>query len=277
MGQSGLVDTASVFTSSIVRVYQNHVLLCHFSSRMLETVLHSKPLTMGSPSLLAVQLPTACSMVGDFFCLQHLSFHKCVKPNVQKMTPAAEWQVVVFFLMFVYIIHWFMILHWQVSSSPEIWSSWETLVKWSLRVFLNNRGLRKKRNRLLIPASMACRHVENLLKPCFFSCVWLCTSKCGENACLNLLTQSLIFPTDTIVLLYNFNSSTHIRVPMVRTETAWWTDKYVKFQNPTFQNLSSAFAGKIHTLAQYSSLFLETLVLICGGMFMIPPSLLLFF
>ncbi|XP_010840248.1 PREDICTED: cell cycle control protein 50C [Bison bison bison] len=48
---------------------------------------------------------------------------------------------------------------------------------------------------------------------------------------------------DTIVLWYNFNSSTHIRVPMVRTETAWWTDKYVKFQNPAFQNLSSAFAG----------------------------------
>lgn len=162
------------------------------------------------------------------------------------------------FLMFVYIIHWFMILHWQVSSSLEIWSSRETWVKWSLRVFLNNRGLRKKRNRLLIPASMACRHVKSLLKPCFFSCVWLCTSKRGKNACLNLLTQSLISPTDTIVLWYNFNSSTHIRVPMVRTETAWWTDKYVKFQNPTSQNLSSAFAGKIHTLAQYSPLFMET-------------------
>ena len=96
MGQSELVDIASVFTSSIVRIYQNHVLLCYFSSRMLETVLHSKPLTMGSPSLLAVRLPTAGSMVGDFFCLQHLSFPKRVKPNVQKMTPAAEWQVVFF-------------------------------------------------------------------------------------------------------------------------------------------------------------------------------------
>ena len=71
---------------------------------MLETVLRSKPLTKGSPSLRAVQLPTACSMVGDFSCLQHVSFHECVKPNVQKITPAAEWQVL-FFLMFVYIIH----------------------------------------------------------------------------------------------------------------------------------------------------------------------------
>lgn len=124
---------------------------------------------------------------------------------------------------------------------------------------------------------MACRHVKSLLKPCFFSCVWLCTSKRGKNACLNLLTQSLISPTDTIVLWYNFNSSTHIRVPMVRTETAWWTDKYVKFQNPAFQNLSSAFAGKIHILAQYSLQYsLWKLVLMCGGMFMIPPSLLLF-
>lgn len=82
--------------AALLRVYQNHVFLCHFSSRMLETVLHSKPLTMGSPSLLVVQLPTACSMVGDFFCLQHLSFHKCVKPNVQKITPAAEWQAAFF-------------------------------------------------------------------------------------------------------------------------------------------------------------------------------------
>lgn len=82
--------------AALLRVYQNHVFLCHFSSRMLETVLHSEPLTMGSPSLLVVQSPTACSMVGDFFCLQHLSFHKCVKPNVQKITPAAEWQVAFF-------------------------------------------------------------------------------------------------------------------------------------------------------------------------------------
>lgn len=192
MDQCGAAYTASVFTSSSVRVYQNHVFLRLSSSRMLETVLHSKPLTKGSPSLRAVQLPTACSMVGDFSWLQHVSFRECVKPNVQKITPAAEWQV--FFLMFVYIIHWFMILHWQVSSSPEIWSSQETLVKWSLRVSLNNRGLRKKRNRLLIPASTACRHAESLLKPRFFCCVWLCTSKCGKNACFNLLTQSLISP-----------------------------------------------------------------------------------
>ena len=73
---------------------------------MLETVLRSKPLTKGSPSLRAVQLPTACSMVGDFSWLQHISCSECVKPNVQKITPAAEWQVFFFFFFnFVYIIH----------------------------------------------------------------------------------------------------------------------------------------------------------------------------
>ncbi|CAI9169314.1 unnamed protein product [Rangifer tarandus platyrhynchus] len=48
---------------------------------------------------------------------------------------------------------------------------------------------------------------------------------------------------DTFVLLYNSDSSTQIEVPMMRTATAWWTDKYVKFQNPTYQNLSHAFEG----------------------------------
>ena len=96
MDQCGAAYTASVFTSSSVRVYQNHVFLRLSSSRMLETVLHSKPLTKGSPSLRAVQLPTACSMVGDFSWLQHVSFRECVKPNVQKITPAAEWQVFFF-------------------------------------------------------------------------------------------------------------------------------------------------------------------------------------
>ncbi|KAM9089725.1 LOW QUALITY PROTEIN: cell cycle control protein 50C-like [Megaptera novaeangliae] len=48
---------------------------------------------------------------------------------------------------------------------------------------------------------------------------------------------------DTIILSYNLNSSIHIKVPMIRSGITWWTDKYVKFQNPSFQNLSSAFAG----------------------------------
>ena len=105
-------------------------------------------------------------------------------------------------------------------------------------------------------------------------------SGCGLPSVAKRLLQSLNtvfnFPTDTFVLLYNFNSSTQIKVPMVRTATAWWTDKYVKFQNPTYQNLSHAFEGKIPTISQYSPLSMETLVLMCGGMFMIPPSLLLF-
>ncbi|XP_020926978.1 cell cycle control protein 50C-like [Sus scrofa] len=48
---------------------------------------------------------------------------------------------------------------------------------------------------------------------------------------------------DTIILSYNLNSSIHIKVPMLRSGITWWTDKYVKFQNPSSHNLSSAFAG----------------------------------
>ncbi|XP_029796542.1 cell cycle control protein 50C-like isoform X3 [Suricata suricatta] len=48
---------------------------------------------------------------------------------------------------------------------------------------------------------------------------------------------------DTIILSYNLNSSIHIKVPMLRSGITWWTDKYVKFQNPSTFNLSSAFAG----------------------------------
>uniref|UniRef100_A0A452SGH6 Cell cycle control protein n=1 Tax=Ursus americanus TaxID=9643 RepID=A0A452SGH6_URSAM len=48
---------------------------------------------------------------------------------------------------------------------------------------------------------------------------------------------------DTIILSYKLNSSIPIKVPMLRSGITWWTDKYVKFQNPSSINLSSAFAG----------------------------------
>uniref|UniRef100_A0A9L0IVG3 Cell cycle control protein n=1 Tax=Equus asinus TaxID=9793 RepID=A0A9L0IVG3_EQUAS len=48
---------------------------------------------------------------------------------------------------------------------------------------------------------------------------------------------------DTIILSYKLNSSVHIQVPMLRSGITWWTDKYVKFRNPSSSNLSSAFAG----------------------------------
>ncbi|XP_004606881.2 cell cycle control protein 50C-like [Sorex araneus] len=48
---------------------------------------------------------------------------------------------------------------------------------------------------------------------------------------------------DTIILSYNRNSSTHIQVPMLRNGITWWTDKYVKFQNPVSSDLSVAFEG----------------------------------
>ncbi|KAM5281149.1 cell cycle control protein 50C-like [Ctenodactylus gundi] len=47
---------------------------------------------------------------------------------------------------------------------------------------------------------------------------------------------------DTIILSYKLNSSTCIKVPMLKVELTWWTDKYVKFQNPSSKNLSSQFA-----------------------------------
>ena len=56
------------------------------------------------------------------------------------------------------------------------------------------------------------------------------------------------FPTDTIILSYNLNSSIRIKVPMLSSGITWWTDKFIKFQNPNSNNLPSAFAGKIHTL-----------------------------
>ena len=66
------------------------------------------------------------------------------------------------------------------------------------------------------------------------------------------------FLADTIILSYKLNSSIPIKVPMLRSGITWWTDKYVKFQNPSSINLSSAFAGKTHILAKYSYLFIET-------------------
>ncbi|KAM6223993.1 cell cycle control protein 50C-like [Rhynchocyon petersi] len=48
---------------------------------------------------------------------------------------------------------------------------------------------------------------------------------------------------DTIILSYTLNSSMHIQVPMLRNGITWWTDKHVKFKNPSSKNLSNAFAG----------------------------------
>ncbi|XP_045708028.1 cell cycle control protein 50C-like [Phyllostomus hastatus] len=48
---------------------------------------------------------------------------------------------------------------------------------------------------------------------------------------------------DTIILSYNLNSSVRIKVPMLSNGITWWTDKFIKFQNPNSNNLPSAFAG----------------------------------
>uniref|UniRef100_A0A8C5YEK1 Cell cycle control protein n=1 Tax=Microcebus murinus TaxID=30608 RepID=A0A8C5YEK1_MICMU len=46
---------------------------------------------------------------------------------------------------------------------------------------------------------------------------------------------------DTIILSYNVNSSLQIKVPMLKTGLTWWTDEYVKFQNPNTDNLFFSF------------------------------------
>nr|XP_035130778.2 cell cycle control protein 50C isoform X3 [Callithrix jacchus] len=48
---------------------------------------------------------------------------------------------------------------------------------------------------------------------------------------------------DTIILSYNINSSAQIKVPMLKSGLTWWTDKYIKFQNPSFKNLADEFRG----------------------------------
>ncbi|KAL4677249.1 hypothetical protein H8957_008256 [Semnopithecus entellus] len=48
---------------------------------------------------------------------------------------------------------------------------------------------------------------------------------------------------DTIILLHNINSSVQIKVPMLKSGLTWWTDKYVKFQNPSSKNLADEFRG----------------------------------
>lgn len=66
----------------------------------------------------------------------------------------------------------------------------------------------------------------------------------------NISTIILNFLSDTITLSYNLNSSINIEVPMLKSGLTWWTDKYVKFRNPTSSDLASAFAGKIQTVTQ---------------------------
>lgn len=37
---------------------------------------------------------------------------------------------------------------------------------------------------------------------------------------------------------------------MLSSGITWWTDKFIKFQNPNSNDLASAFAGKSHTLVE---------------------------
>lgn len=106
----------------------------------------------------------------------------CNNLNVQKFTSEANWQ---FFVLFhfnsVNIIwtkseHWLTVCHLQIISLlPNIWrNSQGTWVKWSLRVFFNNwLNFGRKKNGLVIPASMACRRVESLQNPICQLCLVL--------------------------------------------------------------------------------------------------------
>uniref|UniRef100_A0A4W6ES61 Cell cycle control protein n=1 Tax=Lates calcarifer TaxID=8187 RepID=A0A4W6ES61_LATCA len=49
---------------------------------------------------------------------------------------------------------------------------------------------------------------------------------------------------DTLELFYNDPNGTKIQIPMTATGIAWWTDKHVKFRNPTDNaNLTAVFQG----------------------------------
>ncbi|XP_053420593.1 cell cycle control protein 50C-like [Nycticebus coucang] len=48
---------------------------------------------------------------------------------------------------------------------------------------------------------------------------------------------------DTIILSYSPSSPIHIQVPLLKSGLTWWTDKYVKFQNPVSTNLANYFKG----------------------------------
>lgn len=51
---------------------------------------------------------------------------------------------------------------------------------------------------------------------------------------------------DTLELFYNDPNGTKIQIPMTATGIAWWTDKHVKFRNPTDNaNLTAVFQGII--------------------------------
>ncbi|KAM4888724.1 cell cycle control protein 50C-like [Thomomys bottae] len=48
---------------------------------------------------------------------------------------------------------------------------------------------------------------------------------------------------DTIILSYSLHASEQIQVPMLKNGLSWWTDKYIKFQNPVSSNLAGEFEG----------------------------------
>uniref|UniRef100_A0A9L0JPL5 Cell cycle control protein n=1 Tax=Equus asinus TaxID=9793 RepID=A0A9L0JPL5_EQUAS len=101
---------------------------------------------------------------------------------------------------------------------------------------------------LLIPLSSCIQDVE--------TCAPFSKSHDGTPiAPCGAIANSLF--NDTIILSYKLNSSVHIQVPMLRSGITWWTDKYVKFRNPSSSNLSSAFAGEIRASGQCSHLFME--------------------
>ncbi|XP_073929072.1 cell cycle control protein 50C-like isoform X2 [Castor canadensis] len=64
-----------------------------------------------------------------------------------------------------------------------------------------------------------------------------------QNLYRYILSRSNSQLMDTIILSYNLHTSIYIKVPMLKTELTWWTDKYVKFQNPSSSNLATKFAG----------------------------------
>uniref|UniRef100_A0A8C4LXQ2 Cell cycle control protein n=1 Tax=Equus asinus TaxID=9793 RepID=A0A8C4LXQ2_EQUAS len=120
----------------------------------------------------------------------------------------------------------------------------------------NSQLLESLPRALLIPLSSCIQDVE--------TCAPFSKSHDGTPiAPCGAIANSLF--NDTIILSYKLNSSVHIQVPMLRSGITWWTDKYVKFRNPSSSNLSSAFAGEIRASGQCSHLFMELWFYVWGG------------
>jgi hypothetical protein len=59
----------------------------------------------------------------------------------------------------------------------------------------------------------------------------------------------MYFSSDTLELYYIDPNGSRTAIPLVKKGIAWWTDKHVKFRNPSGNNnLTVVFQGDLHTM-----------------------------